>query len=121
MRLSRYKEVPYSLTIGFMGYDTQQTLYGMQQFAENNEEQIAIYKSNGYDMYLKDGTYIVGIFPSREKDYYKYRFDQLILFDDDRWNIIHERSEDIKIIFDSMAHFSCVPDEYKIMNYSNEN
>ena len=47
MRLSRYKEVPYSLTIGFMGYDTQQTLYGMQQFAENNEEQIAIYKSNG--------------------------------------------------------------------------
>ena len=111
------------LTIGLMGYNTQQTYYGMQLFESNNREQIKSHGSNGLDIILNDETRIVPISPSLNFDLYLRgrRLDQLILFDDERWNI-ETRHTDliIKILHECILYHTCVPNDYIIMRYLNE-
>ena len=111
------------LTIGLMGYNTQQTYYGMQLFENNNREQIKSHGSNGLDIILNDETRIIPISPSLNFNLYLRgrRLDQLILFDDERWNIEIKHSDLIKkILHQYILSYTCVPDDYIIMRYLNE-
>lgn len=69
-------------------------------------------------MRLKDGTEIAGLYENRVDGLRGHRFDQLILFDDERWMIKWERSEFIKRIIERcISWYSCVPEEFQIIEY----
>jgi hypothetical protein len=104
--------------IGFLGYTYDLSRKGLRQFSENNKEQVVKFKwnTNDCELFLKDGTKIVAISPNRDR-VCGYRFDQLILFDDDRWLIKENKWREIDEIMCTTMHLSCVPEDYQIIFY----
>ena len=108
------------LKIGFIGYNSQLTQNGLRQFVENNEENVAIFRYQKSYIRLKDGTEMVGLYENRVGGLSGHRFDQIILFDDERWNITTHRYDFIKQIIEKCVKwYSCVPEEYQILKYEN--
>lgn len=106
---------PFKFDIAFLGYTKELSVKGLNQFAENNIEQVEKYKLHEHVLYLKDGTRITAIGSS---EYLRgYRFDQLILFDDNRWNIKYSRFDEIRNIWLQNMNISNVPEEFKILEY----
>lgn len=106
------------LKIGFIGYNSQLTQDGLRIFANNNEEDIAIFKKKTSYIRLIDGTEIVGLYENRVDGLRGNGLDQLILFDDERWMIKINRRNFIKeIIAKCISWYSCVPEEFQILEY----
>ncbi len=106
------------LKIGFIGYNSQLTQDGLRQFVENNEENVEIFKYRQSYIRLKDGTEIVGLYENKVDGLRGHRLDQLILFDDARWNITTHRYEFIKQIIEKCVNwYSCVPEGSQILKY----
>lgn len=103
--------------IAFMGYNSKLTNYGFRQFFENNREQVRAVYFESLIIILKDGTKLKAIPSVDERSLRGYRFDQLILFDDDRWMIDFMREEDIRIIKALTMQLSNVPEEFQILKY----
>lgn len=102
------------LKIGFIGYNSQLTQDGLRQFVENNEEDVEIFKYRQSYIRLKDGTEIVGLYENSVNSI----LDQLILFDDERWMIKWKRGDFIKRIIERYINcYSCVPEEFQILEY----
>ncbi len=86
------------------------------QFAENNKEDVELFKYKQSYMCLKDGTEIFGLYENRPNK--GCMIDQLILFDDDRWLIKSERHNFIHLIMQYfVSQYSCVPEEFQILEY----
>lgn len=100
-----------------MGYDTKQTDEGLRQFVDNNKEQVVWVSRARKEIRLKDGTIIRGV--SSTENLRGKKFDQLILFDDGRWNIKLHKEEDIRIIKALTMNLSIVPEEFQIIEYEN--
>ena len=109
---------PIYFDLALLGYTTELSREGLKQLAENNKEQVDKFKYNSYDceLYLKDGTKIRAI-GYGERWLHGYKFDQLILFDDDRWNIETDKSEEIRMIKACTMYASYVPEEFQILKY----
>ena len=105
---------PITFDIAFLGYTSEFSRYGLKQFAENNIEQVE--KRTRDVLYLKDGTKITAI-GYGENWCRGYKFDQLILFDDDRWNIEFDKMREIYNIVLGTMYISNVPDEFQILKY----
>ena len=106
------------LKIGFIGYNSQLTQDGLRKFANNNKEDVAIFKKRTSYIRLKDGTEIIGLYENRVDGLRGNRLDQLILFDDERWMIKINRHNFIKeIIAKCISWYSCVPEEFQILEY----
>lgn len=118
MKVIREIEKVVPLKIGFIGYNSQLTQDGLIQFAENNKEDVAIFKHRTSYIRLKDGTEIAGLYENRPDGLRGHKFDQIILFDDERWNITAHRYDFIKqVIGRCVSWYSCVPEEYQILKY----
>lgn len=104
------------LRLGFIGYNMNLTLCGMRDFAENNREDVEFFAPNKRSLRLKDGTEIYALLENgislRGHD-----LDQLILYDDNRWEIKSHRYKFIIWILENLMYRSCVPDEFKILEY----
>lgn len=106
------------LKIGFIGYNSQLTQDGLRKFVNNNEEDVAIFKKRTSYIRLKDGTEIDGLYENRVDGLRGHRFDQLILFDDERWMIKWDKHNFIReIISKCISWYSCVPEEFQILEY----
>ena len=106
------------LKIGFIGYNSQLTQKGLRQFAENNEEDVEIFKYTQSYIRLKDGTEIIGLYENRKNDSRGHRLDQLILFDNERWMMKWKRCDFIKQIIQKCVNwYSCVPEKFQILEY----
>lgn len=103
--------------LAFLGYNAKLTKYGIRQFVDNNIEQVTQFDTKRNIVYLKDGTMIKGLICSDDRSLRGYRFDQLILFDDDRWMIDFMREEEIRIIKALTMQLSNVPEEFQILKY----
>ncbi|MGJ0847439.1 hypothetical protein ACR77J_12180 [Tissierella praeacuta] len=103
--------------LAFLGYNNKLTKYGLGQFLRNNAEQILKADMATLTAYFKDGTKIKGLIGVDDRRLGGYRFDQLILFDDDRWLIRFDREEDIRIIKVLTMFDSNVPEEFQILEY----
>ena len=90
---------------------------GLRYFINNNMEQIEGVNWIGKEIRLKDGSTIKGIISADELYLQGKRFDQLILFDDNRWEIEWYRSEDIRIIKALTMYISVIPEEFQIIKY----
>ncbi len=108
---------PYSL--GFLGYTSELSKYGLRQFAENNEEQVRYIDNARNEVKLNDGTTIkalnYGEISSRGLT--GHHLDQLILFDDERWLIGIHKGKEINEILSYMECVSRVPEDFRIIRY----
>lgn len=104
------------LRLGLIGYNTTLTLSGMRDFAENNKEKVDFFDTNKRHLRLKDGTEIY-VLLENEINLRGYDLDQLILYDDNRWEIKSHRCNFIMWILENLMYRSCVPDEFKILKY----
>jgi len=109
---------PIHFDLALLGYTTALSRKGIKQLAENNKEQVEKLKWNTCDceLYLKDGTRIKAI-GYGECWLHGYKFDQLILFDDDRWEIDIHRDKTIRMIKACTMYMSDVPEEFQIIRY----
>lgn len=106
------------LKIGFIGYNSYLTQDGLRKFAKNNKEDVEIFNYRQSYIRLKDGTEIFGLYENRIGDLRGRRLDQFILFDDERWEIKWKRYDFIKRIIERcLGCYSCVPEEFQILEY----
>jgi len=104
------------LRLGFISYNLNLTLYGMREFAENNKEDVEFFNRNKKYLKLKDGTEIYALLEN-SVNLRGYDLDQLILFDDNRWGIKRKRCAFICWILENLMYRSCVPEEFKVLEY----
>lgn len=103
--------------IALLGYNVKLTRYGIRQFVDNNIEQVTQFDTSRNIVYLKDGTTIEGIAFTNDRNLRGYRFDQLILFDDYRWEVEWAREEEIRIIRELTMQLTNVPEDFQILKY----
>jgi hypothetical protein len=104
------------LKIAFIGYDAKQTSRYFEQFAVDNVEQVRRFdRQRGY-ITLKDGTEIksMAYIDTRAMD--GRRFDQVIIADDRRLEILRRRCAELRVL-DSCCSCSDVPAEYRYQHY----
>lgn len=100
-----------------LGYNVKLTRIGIRQFVDNNIEQVTQFDTSRNIVYLKDGTTVKGMTFANDWSLRGYRFDQLILFDDDRWEICFAKAEEIRIIKALTMQRSNVPEGFQILKY----
>lgn len=105
------------LRLALLGYNQNTTEQGLRYFINNNIEQVEGMTWVNKEIRLKDGSTIKGITSVDELYLCGKRFDQLILFDDDRWKIEWHRSEDIRVIKNLTMFLSVIPEEFQIIKY----
>ena len=102
--------------IALLGYNAELTKEGFGQFLRNNAEQISKADMKSLTALFKDGTRIKGLVSVNEM-MRGYRFDQLILFDDDRWMIDYIKAAEIRWIQKLAMQQSNIPEEFQILKY----
>jgi hypothetical protein len=109
-----FETTPFTLNIGILGYNSELSEYGFKQIVKNNKEQIKFISSKCIAIF-KDGTELRVINPNSELRGYK--IDQLILFDNNKWEIYSHRNEDIRLIKTLLMFSSNIPKEFQILEY----
>lgn len=107
------------LNLGILGYNSELSIKGLKQLAENNHEQVLRFDYGANRLLLKDGTQIKAIMHVMPVDYQLrgMYLDQLILFDDDRWLISWDKADIIHEIIKELDIRSRVPEEFQIIRY----
>lgn len=105
------------IRIAFLGYNNKLTQSGLRQFVDNNIEQVIQFDTRRNLVYLRDGTFIKAFTSTDMQSLMGYRFDQLILFDDDRWEIWCQRLDDIVNIRKYTMMMSNIPEKFQILEY----
>ena len=115
-RMIEIEENIRPLTIGLIGYNKNTTHKGMVEILKNNINDIKYVSRDCLYISLKDETQIIPIFENGNMHRGR-KFDQLILFDDKRWEIKTHKMEQIDLFVSYYMNYSCVPDEYKIIEF----
>ena len=105
------------LNIAILGYNVKQTIAGLRQITENNIEQVITINKTTHTVLLKDGTKLQAILSLDERSLQGKHFDQLMLFDDNRWDIRDYRLKDIFYITNVGMRQSVIPEEFQIIEY----
>jgi len=105
------------LNIAILGYNVKQTIAGLRQITENNIEQVITINKTTHTVLLKDGTKLQAILSLDERSLQGKHFDQLMLFDDNRWDIRDHRLKDIFYITNVGMRQSVIPEEFQIIEY----
>lgn len=104
------------LRIAFIGYNFKLTwLYFDQMVYANKEPGSRYYRIAGV-LYLPDGTEIHRISTPYPADLRRWRFDQVILADDRRMNILEARADFLAVLRQCMA-CSIIPEEFRWLVY----
>jgi hypothetical protein len=98
-----------------MGYNTKLSYDLFKWFCDNNQEEIVDgeFRKNNSWVRFKDGTVVIPIISSSHLRGEK--FDQLILCDDERWEIYRKRYDDISLTRLTSMSITNVPDEFQIL------
>ena len=112
------EEEPFEhFDIAFLGFNNKLTRVGFREFIENNREQVLRAEKGALTAYLKDGTRIKGITNTNLSTLSGHKFDQLILSDDERWEIEWVRLHVICKIAEHTMDCSNIPKEFQILRY----
>ena len=105
--------MPYN--IAFIGWNEEQTCRYLEDLARVNADQVHRFDKRRGCVTLKDGTTITAVKPVPEFLYGR-RFDQVIVADDRRLNVIDRRYPEIVALDHSMAN-SIVPVHFRWQLY----
>lgn len=108
---------PRPLRLALMGYNWELSKKGLRQLVENNKGQVGQFNESKFRSvaYLNDDTTITAIGPGQ--DFRGHKYDQLILFDDDRWHILQDKAAAIQAVIEQTLYMSYVPEEFQIIKY----
>lgn len=104
-----------ALEIAFLGYNEEQTRQFFKQFAEDNRDQVNGYNFTHGLILLKDGTKIRRVSAAPEWITGR-RFDQIIVADDLRQNIMFNRWDELNAL-DRCCTGSVVPEQFRYQFY----
>lgn len=105
-----------ALKLAFIGHSNNLTRVYLRQFVFDNREQVERYDELQGMVYLKDGTTIKAIFrPFRFLD--GLRFDQVIVADDRRLNLLHSDTLGMRILSHYVRYSTNVPESEKFIVY----
>lgn len=105
--------MPYN--IAFIGYNEEQTRMSLEDLARVNADQVLRFDRRHGQVILKDGTTIIRVVPVPE--FLKgRRFDQVIVADDRRMNVVVRRYTEIMELGRCMAD-SIVPPHFRWQFY----
>ncbi len=104
-----------SLKIGVLGWDSHLSQVALKQVVLNDKTTTPkkIYK----DKVITEDESLYMIVPQEIDKLRGLRFDQLILVDDERWQLLDKHYYLIKDFENYVISTSCVPDEFKIQKY----
>ena len=105
------------LKIAFIGYNREQTRNHFEELYVANMEQISLVNLSGGVLILRDGTEIRRI--DSLDDCACRRFDQIIIADDSRMNVLVERRDEIAAVELTML-LSCVPEDFQRIIYNTD-
>ena len=105
------------LNIAVLGYNSKLSVEGVKQLIKNNEEQFVVFNVSRGTAVLKDGPRLEAITDPSEQTLRGKSIDQLILFDDDRWEIVWSRAHDIELIQAMTMQRTIVPKKFQILKY----
>lgn len=101
------------LKIALVAWNRDVSLLAAKDFINNNKEQVKYFHNNVIK--LMDDTEI------RLVNYLKeargVSFDQIIICDDYRWNVLEEKDWFIRELRLETAWRSCVPEEHQVLKY----
>lgn len=106
-----------ALNIAFIGFNRDQTRKYFEELYVANMDQTALIALSGGTLILRDGTIIHRI--DSLTNCRGYRFDQIIIADDSRMNVLVERADEIAAIELGMLT-SCVPEEFQRVFYNTD-
>lgn len=101
--------------IAFMGYSDHLTGVYLDQLVRDNAEQVARYDPRRGLVTMKDGTRIIRIYSWRCREDGR-RFDQVILADDRRMEILQHRRDDLAWLL-HCCQTSASPEELRLQIY----
>lgn len=106
------------LNLAILGYTTKLSYKGLAQLARNNAEQVLKCDIRQGYLILKDGTNIKALnYGDIDQQMRGTFIDQLILFDDDRWDIGWDKAKEIDEILTCMSYRSRVPEDFRFIQY----
>ena len=111
------KEVKIILRIGILGYSYDLSTRALHEIVNNDEFN---YKSISKFVALMNDdveTRYYAINPNSENGIMGTRLDQLIIVDDERWEILDKHGDFINHCINPCLVSSCVPEEFKIQKY----
>ena len=103
--------------LAFIGYDREQTNTHFEELFVANAKQTSFANLGKGVLILHDGTEIRRI--DSLDDCAGYMFDQIIIADDSRMNVLVERRDEIAAIELTMM-YSCVPEEFQRIFYNTD-
>lgn len=103
-----------ALKIAFIAWSTESTNRYLQQFVEDNDDQVAGYNKMLSRVFLKDGTEICGI--TNLDRLTGQRFDQVIIADDRRLYSHHNLLYNTDLLYHILRR-SIIPEEYQYQIY----
>lgn len=90
----------------------------LENLQKNNKEDVEIFNYRQSYIRLKDGIEIFGLYENKIGILRGRILDQFILFDDERWKIKWKRCNFNKQIMERcLSGYSCVPEEFQILEY----
>lgn len=101
------------LTVAIVGFNYEQSKQALFEIATNDVDASIKYKTQD-EIRMSDGTRYVA-FPTHNH-VRGWCIDQVIVADDDRWNVFAQQYELLDWLQYRMVH-SCVPDEFRIQRY----
>ena len=105
------------LNIAFIGYNRKQTRYFFEELFVENSKDVKLISLSGGVMIFKDGTVIRRI--DSLQDCASQKFDQIIIADDSRMNVLVERQDEIAAVELTML-LSCVPEDFQRIFYNTD-
>jgi len=112
MALNSHSEKGNMSKIGIIGYNYDQSKQALKEIVENDESACRSMSSWGAVMFDKTRYFII----EDSRGLRGFRFDQLVIVDDNRWNVYDKRNDLILDAILSLAG-SCVPNEFLVLEY----
>ena len=104
------------LKIAFIGFNTEQTHAALLQLAVDNADQVKSYDRRRGRIVLTDGTEIMAVPTADPVALNGRRFDQIIIADDWRLEIMHHLRAELRAL-DWCCQHSSIPEEYRLQIY----
>jgi hypothetical protein len=103
------------LRVAVIGYTYELSCRAIRILAKSDESKIKTVKKS--QIIMEDDTEYFAISPDSYDSLRGYKFDQLIIVDDDRWEILYKHCGIINYIKQRILYYSFVPESFQVQKF----
>lgn len=107
------------LRVAVIGYNAPCSIRAMYEVARACEDDRPIFNVRDRRVVMESGTVFEAIIGDC-RDWHRYKgfkYDQLIIVDDQRFQVLISRSGILEQLFEALNDRSCVPEEFRVQFY----